>query len=129
MKLAVASIIIAASTSALAQEVPPPRLTPEQTIRKVPNQVPAGVSYLMDRYKVSEQDAKVRIANEIDIATLSGKLRESLTGSFGGIYIEHLPKYRIVVLLKNGQGGGSSCQPGGGKSSPCDLYAFSVSLS
>lgn len=105
MKLAVASIIIAASTSALAQEVPPPRLTPEQTIRKVPNQVPAGVSYLMDRYKVSEQDAKVRIANEIDIATLSGKLRESLTGSFGGIYIEHLPKYRIVVLLKNGQGG------------------------
>ena len=48
---------------------------------------------------VSIAEAEARLARQDEIGVLSQKLREGEPATFGGLFIEHVPAYRVVVLM------------------------------
>jgi streptogrisin D len=93
-----------ASAQTPAAPPPPAKMPPppsEETVTKAA--VPAGHRYLMERHKISAEEAAERIALEEEVSQLSNKLRLSDPDDFGDLWIEHEPVYRIVVAFLNNE--------------------------
>jgi hypothetical protein len=97
------AVVASTSSAQMPAAAPPPAEMPpppsEKTVTKV--DIPAGHRYLMDRHKISAEEAAERIALEEEVSQLSEKLRLSDPDDFGDLWIEHEPVYRIVVAFLN----------------------------
>lgn len=86
------------SISAVAQSAPPQLPDPEK-VGATKSDSPLGVSYLKQRYKISDEEARTRLELEDEVIALATKLRADGDPMFGGVWIEHEPVYRIVVAF------------------------------
>lgn len=94
LTLAAALIFV---TQAAAQPDSPPS-EPKAAAR---SDTPAGERYLMDLYKISAADAKERIALQDQVSALVLTLGQTNSDSFGGIWIQHEPVYKIMIGFKD----------------------------
>lgn len=77
----------------------PPAPTPENVTKSNG----AGLAYLTKRYKISSSDAAERLELQNEVSALAFKLAEESPQDFGGIFIEHQPVYKVVVLFKDAE--------------------------
>lgn len=98
VSLLIATLLLWA-TGALAQPAPPqPPANPEK-VGATRSDSPLGVTYLKQRYNISDEEARTRLALEDEVISLATRLRADGDPNFGGVWIEHEPVYRIVVAF------------------------------
>lgn len=59
----------------------------------------ASVSYLMERFGLSQAEAQTRIDVQGEVLALSERLNAGTDPAYGDLYIQHEPQFRIVVLF------------------------------
>lgn len=106
MRIFLACIVgLLSSAAVMAQgEAPSPAAAPPPpTPENVTKSNGAGLGYLTRRYKISSAEAAERLEFQNEVSTLALKLGEENPQEFGGIFIEHQPVYRIVILFKDAE--------------------------
>lgn len=53
---------------------------------------------MQDMYSINNQEADLRLALQNDVITLSEKLNQRKNKGYVDLYIQHKPKYKIIVL-------------------------------
>lgn len=56
-------------------------------------------SVMQDMYGINEQEADLRLTLQNDVITLSEKLNQRKNKGYVDLYIQHKPKYKIIVLV------------------------------
>jgi hypothetical protein len=104
--LAVSGIVVSSlpGTGAFAQEVQPPAQVPAvPSPANVTKSNAAGVQFLSKRYKVSAQEAEERLAFQNELSALATRYAEENPDQFGGIFVDHQPTYKVVILFKDAE--------------------------
>lgn len=86
------------SSSAIAQSDMQPAPPNPQTEAVTRNDAP-GVGFLTRRYGLSVGDAREQLGLQQEISDLAARLTNDEPERFGGIFVEHKPPFKIVVLL------------------------------
>lgn len=91
------------ATTAAAGQGEPPAAPPAPSPQNVTKSNGAGLGYLKKRYRISDSEASERLALQDEVSALALRLAAENPDDFGGIFIEHQPVYRIVILFKDAQ--------------------------
>lgn len=96
--LLILSMVFGAPSVALAQDaVPTP---PEGGPVATKAAISPGARYLMELYKISADEAMMRLNLQDEVTALATTLAAENPDDFGGVWIEHEPTYKIVVAFK-----------------------------
>jgi len=74
-------------------------LTGVASAQEVPERNPT-VTYLMEQYGISEDDAQSRIDLQLDIADMAQSIIDRSIPGYIGLYIQHEPNFKIEVLFQ-----------------------------
>lgn len=90
---ALAASLAAASPAQSPVSPSPPGQTPTVIGRSL------SVTYLMNRYGISETDAQERVAVLNEVVALSTRLNNENDPAYADLYIDHSPVFRVVVAF------------------------------
>lgn len=96
------TILLSAAATASAQSAKPVDAPPPPNAEnRSPNRADAGASMLSQRFSITAAQAQERIDLQEEISRLSQSLAEANPDSFGGIWVEHEPTYKIIVAFND----------------------------
>lgn len=103
LSLVTAGLLASAAVAAQSQPAPTAAAPASPSPENVTRSNGAGLGFLGKRYKIPAAEAAQRLAFQESVSALALKLAEENPDAFGGVFIDHQPAYRIVILFKDAE--------------------------